>query len=210
MIPYIDTSKPSKSREVTRNYLNKILKMHNQSIENISAGTLFGILQNYKTKQSKSSLSFGTIRYLFSTIAYYRNDLKHDPVFLNISKSIKLLTNANNNSNSTHTIGKYQEMWIRDTISYFVDIFSSIEYVNDVSFKILITKHKVKYYTGLAVILTLITNMRSSELQQITLNNLKQIMNNEDVSIKKKKKNIFNSSCQSLYVATNFAQLGTS
>lgn len=189
LIPYKDISKPSKTHEVTKKYLDKILKSHNYSIENITADALYDIFKSYKKKHSVGSLSNGTIRCLLSTIANYRKDLSQDPVFLNIYKSIKNLNEILDNSKPT--LDKSQENLICNAISHFVDIFTSIDGANERDFNILIKKHKVKYYTGLAVILTLMTNMRSNELQQVTLNNLRQMMNNEAVSIKIKKRQSF-------------------
>ena len=192
MIPYKDTSIASKSQQLKKVYINKILTSYNYSIENITANALYDILKNYRKKISNGPLSNGTIKCLLSTIAYYRRDLRQDSVFQNIYKLNKKINNNNNNNNSDFsTLDKNQENFVCDTIAYFVDIFSTIDSANDEEFNILIKNFKINYYTGLAVLLTLITNMRSGELKQITLNNLKQMMNNEAVSIKIKKRQTY-------------------
>lgn len=187
MIPYKDTSIASKSQQLRKVYINKILTSYNYSIENITANALYDILKNYRKKISNGPLSNGTIKCLLSTIAYYRRDLRQDSVFQNIYKLNKKI----NNNSDFSTLDKNQENFVCDTIAYFVDIFSTIDSANDEEFNILIKNFKINYYTGLAVLLTLITNMRSGELKQITLNNLKQMVNNEAVSIKIKKRQTY-------------------
>lgn len=187
MMPFKDTSKPSKSRELKKVYIDKILASYNYSIENITANALYEIFKRYRKKNSNDPLSNGTIKCLLSTITYYRTDLRHGSVFQNIYKLNKNL----NNNREFNMLDKNQEHCICDTIAHFVNFFSTIDSLNDKEFNLLIKNSKVDYYTGLAVILTLITNMRSNEIKQITLNNLRQMMNNEAVSIKIKKRQTY-------------------
>lgn len=167
--PFIDTSLVTKSHNVIKKYTLFILAQYNTTISKVTSSELLHIFVNFKTKRTKKTLKYSTIKNILNLICFYRKDLI--PFKQTYCRNYR-----------TYNIGvelaPEDEELIKQTIMYFISILSPAK--------------SIECITALAVALTMATNLRISELQQLTFAHIFQILNKQpvDIRIKKKKSSI--------------------
>uniref|UniRef100_A0AAU8GCC3 Tyr recombinase domain-containing protein n=1 Tax=Faxonius propinquus nudivirus TaxID=3139431 RepID=A0AAU8GCC3_9VIRU len=175
---FVDTILETKSQIVGTKYITKILLKYNETIETISINHLFNILNTYKVSNNSRFLAYGSIKYILSIILKKRNDIKE-----NSSYKLYLQTLWKKRSSlDVFHISDIEENAIKQSILFFTQKFIDSK------------KETCKsiYYTSLAILLTLCTNLRSAELQQLTIDHIYKILKNDPINIhiKKRKKSL--------------------
>lgn len=166
----------SKGQQKTLNYIKNNIT---PDIDTISVEGLAKCIEQYKNSKGRM-LAYGSIKCIFYTMMKYR---RHDWDIKEMKKwknSFWIKTN-----HFTLMVDHYSadmESSIKDMIEYFVSYF----------FGVATTISRSYYYTSLAVCITLATNLRISEIKQLTKKHIRQILNDEHLTIriKKKKKSI--------------------
>ncbi|UBZ25632.1 VLF-1 [Carcinus maenas nudivirus] len=165
---FIDTTVKSKNHNNTVKYINKKI-LTDGSINTIGIEEFGEVLKNYRTKYN-TKLSYGSIKCLFYTMQKERSDWN-----INAMKKVKnsFWTKSNSSANlyDLETTNK-----IKDMILYCIkNLFDQ-------------KLDKLENYVAMAVLLTVATNLRISEIKQLKKKHLIQIVNGEMINIKIKKK----------------------
>ncbi|UBZ25544.1 VLF-1 [Crangon crangon nudivirus] len=180
MSVYIDTNIPSPAFIRGLAYIKNCILKPPLKLETIDIHTLFKHLRAYRTQKQLKHLSYGSIKYIFSIIDRVRPDIKKHAQFKILRN--KLWRDWNTTAASVEIYTPLEEAAIRKTIEYFITQFVALSN-NKVQHR-----HKVLYETGLAILLTLSTNLRISELLQLTYDHLAALVRGLTINIRIKKR----------------------
>lgn len=169
---FLDIREPTKSQLAGLRYVSKILSSHNTTIDNVTIDKLLYIIQNYKVLITNNGLSPGSIKYILSVMYKYRPELKETDE----AKKFSSIFKRNQVFDNNNMLSGNEEIAIKASILYFTNLF--VTNIND----------NALYYTSLAIQLVLCTNLRSSEIQQLTMYHLQQLVKNQTIAIRIKKK----------------------
>ncbi|QLI62416.1 VLF-1 [Dikerogammarus haemobaphes nudivirus] len=166
-----DLSLPTKSHEKGLIYVKNILKIYNENVETITLENLYKILTTFKTKYG-TNLSYGSIKFIVSVITKFRNGWNDKILYKNFKRAL------------------WEKRFETETVKITKTEEDAIQHGIDVAIQNFNANHKTKslYETGLMVLIVLTTNFRSSEIQQLKLFHLHQLLKGESISIRVKKK----------------------
>ncbi|UVT30844.1 VLF-1a [Penaeus vannamei nudivirus] len=167
---FIDTSLPTKAQSLTLKYIRNNIT---NNIDTISIDDFAELVKNFKLKNGKM-LAYGSIKCLFYTMYKHRMgdwDIKKMKAAKN-----KFWDITSHRSGESYNVE--MEGVIKDMIEYFISyLFDKVPSVN-LTFK----------DVAIAIYITLATNLRISEIKQLTKKHIIQMMNDEIVTIRIKKK----------------------
>lgn len=171
---YIDKSQRSKNQVAAFKYIQKNIT---SDVQTITVEDFADKIEKYRTKNN-TPLSYGSVKCLFYVMAKERTDWDRDTMrrYKNSFYNRKYTVTQNSNLYNTEVSNKISEM-----ILFFIE-------------HLLHKKFHDKCYidTARAILITLATNFRISELLQLRKRHLYQILNCENIhiNIKKKKKSM--------------------
>lgn len=172
-----DVTEETNAQKKGLKYLRKILQTHNLNVDTIDANTFFNFLETYEVRNCSSgkdhTLAYGSIKYLICIMCKHRPSIRMGDV-VTFKKRRKQLWQERRATDYFHPTLK-QEDAIIDCIHQAIELF-------------LENTSGLDYTVGLAVALTIATNLRSSELQQLSYNNLEQMLAGQTIPIRIKKK----------------------
>lgn len=190
-LPYVDTAKKSKAYAVGLRYCARILEEHNTSVDSVTDDELREIFATHRLrKPAGAKLSYGSVKYVLSILKRARPDeialtmgqLERDAI---VTPQLNYLRRFTPDT----------ERRVKETILFFVRILAKCHTRADY------LRSAPLYDTCLAVVLTLATNLRSSELKQITFEHVARIFNRQPVSIRVKMR------CKSIVIVANLEML---
>ncbi|UHB41781.1 VLF-1a [Macrobrachium rosenbergii nudivirus] len=170
MSGYVDTQSISSNHLKILKYIEKYIT---RDIDSISISEFSNLIREHKL-QNGNKLAYGSIKNLFYTMAKHRKtdwNLKE----MKLAKN-KFWSKINPNDN---LYTEEEEKVIINMINFYVNHFiSNYKYKNN----------KILDNVSFAVILTVATNLRISEIKQLRKYHLRQIIDNKIINIKTKKK----------------------
>lgn len=161
----------SESHAKGLNYVKKILSNYNETIESLTLEKLQYILSTFKTKFG-TVLSYGSTKFILSIITKAKNGWDDVEQY----RKFKRYLWERRNVIETVKLTKLEEDAIKNAISKALDIFIANH------------SNKTLYETALMVLVVMVTNFRSSELQQLKYIHLLKLLRGETISIRVKKK----------------------
>ena len=170
--PFIDTTIKTDAHYKSLKYVQKILEKYDTTIDTLTDEKLTEIIKNYRTKTNQP-LAYGSVNCLLSTIKKEKPTIKLTTYKLELMSKINYL----------YKISSKNEEIIKTIIIKYVKMLYTYP-INEEYYK----KYAVLLDTSLSVVLTLCTNLRSSELKQLTYSYVRNILNRQSVPIRIKKK----------------------
>lgn len=168
---YIEAGVPTQSHVVGLEYVRRILSKYNEAIETITLDRLYEILTTHKTRRN-TVLSYGSVKFITSLITKARGGWNDVDAY----KKFKYTLWTNRFQKEALRLSIEEETAIIKTIGETTNIFIANH------------SNQTLYETSLMVLLVLVTNFRSSELQQLKFIHLNQLLKSETISIRIKKK----------------------
>lgn len=166
---YIDQTEKSPNHFKTLKYITKVLSRTNDDINTITIETFADRIRNYKTSNG-TILSYGSIKCLFYTMQRERSDWDF--------ATMKLVKNTfwNQEKPASNLYNTEITNKIINMIMYFIEgLFNG-------------TLNNTKHQVARAILITLATNLRMAEILQLKKRHLRQLINNEIITIHIKKK----------------------
>ncbi len=177
---YVDRSVKTKTHESTMRYIRHWILKPTDDANTITIGAFADRLRRYRTRERNEKLSYGSVKCLFYTMQKERGDtwdieeMKRVKNTFWVSKrsAFDALRSSDNNLYGTEMTAKISTMILYFASNLFCNTFFNAKLIA----------------VARAVVLTLATNLRASELLQLRKKHLQQMVDGEVVNIRTKKR----------------------
>nr|WOZ57633.1 VLF-1 [Menippe mercenaria nudivirus] len=175
---YIDRSIKSKNHLNTIKYIRKWILKPSDKLSTITIPQFVERLKTYRTQNTNKALSYGSIKCLFYTMQKERsatwdwNEMREAKNKFWVKRTAFDTLRSNDNLYDSEMTER-----IRTAIMYFARVLFGREYAS-----------AEVVFVARCVIITVATNLRISEILQLTKKHLQQILDNEIINIRIKKK----------------------